>query len=361
MRILHILSHLDPGGIAIYVYNLCRALRRKGVEVGVASQGGKLIRDLKEEGIRCFSLPLRVKNEFHPKLFKSLFLLENIRRKFPFEIIHAHSRSCQVLSSIYMRLHRVRYVSTCHGYFRARLSRRLFKCWGEKVVAISPQVRDHLIYDLKVCPSGVELIPTGVDIPLLKKKSLEVDFRKEFGIGERYFIGSLGRLSDVKRYDLLLKAFHLFNKDVPSSFLGIMGSGLQEEYLQTLARKLGLKNNFRIFPDLYKESFLRSLDIFCLSSRSEGLGLSVLEAMALSRAVVVSCRGGLNFIVQDHLNGILVKQDDPQGFFQAFVELYSNKKLFERISQNAQQRVEEDFSLDKMVEKIYSLYEGLLK
>ena len=354
MRVLQILSHLNSGGITSYVYNLSKGLKERNVEVGIASSGGENQKRFEELGIKCFRIPINVKNEFHLNVWRSLFILNEIKRQFAFNLIHAHTRSAQVLSFLYYKLKGIPFVTTCHGYFKRRLSRIILKCWGKYVIAISPQVKEHLIEDLKVDDRIIKVIPTGVDFRSLVPQIN--NFKEFYNIEGVPFIGSLGRLSKVKRYDLLLKAFKMFLGKYPQAFLGIMGEGKEKEYLLNLARQLQIEKRFRIFESNYKNSFLKSLDLFCLPSQSEGLGLSVIEAMYFGIPCIVSSKGGLKYIIEDRINGIFIKELTPYGIYQSLVSLWEDKDFLNKIKLRAPNYVKEKFSLDNMVEKVLDIY-----
>lgn len=359
MKVLEIVSHLNSGGITTYVYSLSKVLVKRGIQVGICSGGGSYEGKFKDMGVKLFHIPIRVKNEFHPKVFKSFFMLDSIRREFDFDIIHAHTRSSQILSSLYRKIRGVKFVTTCHGYFKKRISRKIFKCWGDKTIAISPQVKDHLQRDFGIEEDKIEVVPTGVDTDELDMEE-RMDFFREKGIkATGPFIGSLGRLSSVKNYDLLLKAFQVFSRKFPGSFLGIMGDGPERIKLLSLAKELALEDKFGVFGDEHRAAFLKSLDIFCLPSESEGLGLAALEAMYMQRPVLVSRKGGLKFVIKDRENGLFIQDLMPEGVAESLINIWEDKDLREKLGKNARIYVKENFSLQVMADKILDIYKEI--
>ena len=136
MKVLHVNTHLNTGGIGRYIVSLCDALRSIGVECVVASSGGDLEEELKARGITHRPLDIMTKFEFGPKVFKAGSSLAQIIKEERIDIIHAHSRVSQMASCLASRKTRIPYISTCHGFFKTRLSRKLFDTWGRKVIAI---------------------------------------------------------------------------------------------------------------------------------------------------------------------------------------------------------------------------------
>ena len=158
MKILHVSTHMNIGGIGQYILSLCTAMKSKGIECVVASSGGNMEEELKKNGIEHRHIDIKTKFEFAPKVFFAVSGLADIIEKEKIDIIHAHTRVSQVASGLAARKTKAHYVSTCHGFFKPRLSRRLFDTWGEKVVAISAPVKAHLEMDFRLDPARIELI-----------------------------------------------------------------------------------------------------------------------------------------------------------------------------------------------------------
>ena len=137
MNILQLSTHLDIGGIGSYVVRTAGCLARKGHKVVVVSSGGSMAGELSGQGITHIKLNIRTKSELSPKLLFVLPRLLSIIRENNIQVIHAHTRVTQVLGCIASRLSGIPYVATCHGFFKLRASRRVFKCWGDKTIAIS--------------------------------------------------------------------------------------------------------------------------------------------------------------------------------------------------------------------------------
>ena len=164
MKILHLATHINMGGIGRYVTNLAKTLKGRGHTVLVTSSGGELEKVLSREGIKHIYLDIRTKSELSPKVIKSFFALKSFIKEEKIDLIHAHTRVTQVLAALLSSHLKVPYVTTCHGFFRKRLGRRIFGCWGQKVVAISEAVKNQLIHDFNVDEERIALIHTGVEL-----------------------------------------------------------------------------------------------------------------------------------------------------------------------------------------------------
>jgi glycosyltransferase involved in cell wall biosynthesis len=237
MRVLHVTSHVDTGGIGQYILSLGRALKDRGVTCAVASGGGDLETELERAGVGTRRIDIRTKFEFAPRVFLASRALARIIGEEGFDVVHAHTRVSQVASVLALRRARAHYVSTCHGYFRPRLSRRIFDTWGERVVAISAPVRAHLESDFGVAPSRIALIHNGIDVEKFSKRYTDPEMaqtRTSLGLGAGPVIGTIGRLSPVKGQPFLIEAMKDIIRHVPSAQCLIVGSGNEEASLKRL-------------------------------------------------------------------------------------------------------------------------------
>ena len=368
MKILLLTTHLNIGGIGIYTVGLAKYLKAAGVEVAVASGGGKLETVLKQSEISHFTLNIRTKSEFGIKVWRALPELAKIISAGEFQLVHAQTRVTQVAARLSEITTKVPFISTCHGFFRHRkFSRRIFPCWGERVIAISKSVRTHLVEDFRVDPSRVVLIYNGIELDRYLPVSAEGKYRillQETGLDpDAMIIGSVGRLSPVKGFKYLLRAF----KDVISRFHGktqllVMGEGPEKDSLLHLARQLGIADNvFLVSAAAPLEKYLALMDVFCLPSLKEGLGLSLMEAMAASRACIASDIGGLSELITHEHDGILVPSGNVGTLSAAILLLAESRNMRQRLAEKAREKAAEKFSIRDSVAKTIEVYEGIIK
>ena len=256
MRILLLTTHLEMGGIAKYVTTLAKVLKHWGHTVFVASSGGEMEEVLDRERIRHIHLDIRTKSELSPKVIKSFFRLKAFLKDEKINLIHAHTRVTQVLSELIRRRCEIPYVTTCHGFFKRRIGRRMFGCWGEKVIAISEAVREGLIRDFNVKKEKIEVIHTGIELEkflngLSERERTEV--RYTWNLGKRPVVGTIGRLSSVKGQDILLKAAALFAKDLYKLTVLLVGDGPEKERLKKFAVRGGFQKGVFVRSATFSE------------------------------------------------------------------------------------------------------------
>lgn len=365
MKILLLTTHLNKGGIGIYTVNLAKYLKKKGVEAGVASSGGELVGILESEGISHHYLNIRTKAEFGLKALKAFPRLAALIKDNGYDIVHAQTRVTQVLAAISGKIAGVPFVSTCHGFFNhRRLSRRLYPCWGKKVVAISNSVKEHLINDLAARPEKVEMIYNGIELERYRSVSAVKDLKlaDDMGLDEGAFIvGTIGRLSSVKGYKYLVSAMRELVDSGCRAQLVMVGEGPEEENLKEQIIKLNIEDKVFITPGIVPlEQYMTLFDIFCLPSIHEGLGLSLMEAMAAGRACVASDVGGLAELIKNEEDGILVPVSDTQALCAAMLRLSEDLPLRERLANNARRKAFEEFAIEDNIARMIKLYEGIV-
>jgi len=365
MKILHLTTHLNIGGITKYIFDLSQGLEERGVTCLVGSSGGDFQSYFKSAGIKCYELDIKTKFEFHPKLFIAAVKLRKFTRENSIDIIHAHTRACQVLACMVEKMTKIKVVSTCHGFFNAnKISRKLFPCWGVKVIAVSDAVKDHLVNDFKLTGERVSVIYNGVylqkfakDMPADEKQAM----KKNLGFSDGPVVGSIGRLSPVKGYDYLLHAFKRVIVKRPEVSLLIIGEGPYEGVLRKIARELAIEDSVFFMKAVVDTSrLLPVIDVYVFPSIQEGLGLSLLEAMASKRPCVATDVGGISNIIQNGKNGILVPSKDTYLLGNAIERVLDDREFSARISHAGFDTVKERFSLEIMADKTAEFYKQII-
>ncbi len=361
MKILLMTTHLNVGGISSYTISLAKRLRDAGHQVWVASSGGQLAGGLEADSLRHILVSLNTKSELNPKLLPAVFKLRYLIKRERIDIIHAQTRVAQVAAAFLSALCGVPYVTTCHGFFKPKKSRLLFQCWGAKVIAISEAVRAHLVNNMRVAKDKVELIYNGVDLKTFScsySREEKAGFREKFGLKKAPVVGIIARLSPVKGHRYFLEAAQKILKEKPDTQFLIIGDGPEEGNLKKLAQTLMIEERVRFFSSVFETGIpLSIIDVFVMPSLEEGLGLSILEAMACSVAVVASNVGGIYSLVDNGKSGYLVPPKNAEAIKEAVVKLLGDSGLRSKFAAAGRLSAEDKFSLDelsKRVERVYS-------
>lgn len=376
MNILYLTNHLNVGGISSYILSLSSALKTRGHNVYVASSGGELLGEFLEKGVIYIPIPIRTKQEVSPKILFSMFKLSKLNSKNNIDIVHSNSRTTQVLGCLLGSRLNIPHIFTCHGFFKKRFFRRVFPCWGNKIVAISKEVKEHLINDFKVKEEDIRVIHNGIDIEKFRKPitdgsttltigtelSRSADNReprkKDLGLGSGPVVGIIARLSDVKGHIYLIEAMSRVLKDIPDAQLFIVGEGKMKTKLLLLARRLGIGEKVFFIPSVSDtRGVLSVMDLFVMPSLEEGLGLSLMEAMAAGRAVIGSDVGGIKSLIRDNSNGLLVKPQDINALTLAILNLLKDPEKRKIMGNNARDFISRNFSQEQMVSLTEEVYQ----
>lgn len=359
MNILYLTNHLNIGGITSYVLSLCKGLKKRGHNIYLASYGGDLLGVFKQEGVTYISIPLNTKKELSPNILISKMKLSNLAKQFAIDIIHSNSRTTQVLGCLLSLAIGIPHISTCHGFFKARILRKIFPCWGKKVIAISESVKVHLMRDFRVKEENIRVVSNGIDVNRFKEeiKTQREQIKKGLGLSDGPVIGIVARLSEEKGHIYLIEAMRIVVDEIPKAQLLIVGDGRMKETLVNLTKAKGLENNIFFLPSVRDTKIpLSVMDIFVLPSLKEGLGLALMEAMASGICVIGSDIGGIRSLIQDGYNGRLVKPMNSPALTNAIIELLQDEDRRESFGREAQTFISQNFSLEKMVletERVY--------
>jgi glycosyltransferase involved in cell wall biosynthesis len=359
VNILYLTNHLNIGGITSYVLTLACGLNKRGHKIYVATSGGSLLPRLNEEGISYIHIPIKTKSEVSPKILASALKIYGLTKKYNIDIVHSNSRTTQVLASLLTRARRLRHISTCHGFFKKRFSRQAFPCWGSMTIAISEPVKEHLVRDFKVDEKNIAVIHNGIDVEKFKAKSegRRAELKKGLKLGEGPVVGIVARLSDVKGHVHLIRAMKDVLEKIPLAQLLIVGEGKMKDELTKLTRGLGIGGKVIFIPEISDtRDVLAVMDLFVMPSLNEGLGLSLMEAMASGLAVVGSDVGGIRSLIRDGENGLLVKPADTEGLACAISSLLRDHEKRARLGAQAHRHVADSFSQEKMIAETERVY-----
>ena len=362
MKIFLMTTHMEMGGIPIYVVELARVLKKRGHEPVVVSDAGTLERRLAREGIKHIRVPCRTSSELNPMLWLKALpkIVQAILRERP-DLIHSHTRVAQVLGWAASSITSTPYVTTCHGLYKFRLGRRFFRCWGKWVMAISSATMNRVVQQYRLAPPHqVILIENGIDVERFRQAPdpAEVErFRRMNGLNGGPIIGSVARLSPVKGLDLLLRAAPALFSEFPGLQLLLVGDGPAREELVRLAHELKIAERVAICPSVEDTRVPMALmQAFAAPAWEEGFGLAIVEAMAAGVPVVATDAGGPGEIIEPGKSGLLIQPGDTAGLERELRSLLNDAGARARIARQGQARVKQRFDLDRVVTQVEEVY-----
>ena len=230
-----------------------------------------------------------------------------------------------------------------------------------RIVCVSEEIRRIMSFE-GVDDHRLTTIYSGVDILKYKEYEPVKDFKAGWGIADNAFIvGTVAAMVGHKDYPTLIKAARLVLDKSPHIVFLAVGDGPLEKEIRLLADHLKLDHRF-IFAGYQNNigDFLKSFDLFVLSSNQEGLGTSILDAQSAGIPVVACSAGGIPEMIQDGINGRLVPKRAPEKLARIILELAGDTSQRRKLAHAAQKSVI-DFSIDKTVDRYIELYQSFLQ
>jgi glycosyltransferase involved in cell wall biosynthesis len=278
------------------------------------------------------------------------------------DVVHAHDPHAVAMASIALsmltRAAPPKLVASRRVDFR--LKRNSFSRWKYRQVdlfiASSDAIRDLLLQD-GIEPAAAVTVHEGIDVERmarLEPASAHEAFWLPHGAP---LIGNIAALVPHKGQRHLIEAMPLVIREVPDARLVILGEGELRQALEHQVKHLHLEKHvvlpgFR--PDVL--ALLKSVDLFVMSSETEGLGTSLLDAMAAGKACVGTRVGGIPEVIADGETGLLVPSHDPPALASAIVSLLEDPALRRRMGEAGLARVTELFSVERMVDATLEAY-----
>ena len=358
--IVHIITELSTGGAQMALFRLLQRLNRdQFLPIVACLYNGDAAVAQQIRGLDIPVIDLGMKTKFHWGAFWRLYGL--LRRTRP-AILHTWLFHANLPGRLLGRLADVPTIicsertMAMESEWRYRLNR-----WTiglvDKVVAVSANVRDFSITHIGLPAEKVTVIynglPHSTEAPLSRQHA-----RQNLDLPAHTFvIGAVSRLDPVKGIDILLQAM-VSLEDV---LLVVVGDGPERDYLQKVANDLNV--TMRVHWMGYQanvNAILPAFDIFVQPSLHEGLPNTVLEAMAARLPVVATAVGGTPELVDHGKTGLLVPSQDVAALSGAIVSLKNNPKWGLQMGQAGFDRIQQHFTVEKMVHNYETLYHQLV-
>lgn len=360
---LHLIDTGGPGGAETVFCQLATRLNGRPLRsVPVVPREGWLASQLRASELQPHIAPARGSvNIAYLRRLLAIVRAENVK------MIHAHLLGASVYAAAVGGVLRLPVIGVFHGPTdfkspgRLLAMKRLLLSRAAQLVAVSAGTRTALT-DFGIAHGRIELIPNGIDTSAFSAKG-DRKLRQELGVpSEGVLIGAVGNIRAPKAYDILLKAAALVLATMPNAHFAVVGEGDDKtmQPLLTLREELRIGDRFH-FLGFRKTTadLLGNFDVFVSSSRSEGLPLSFLEAMACGLGVVATRSGGAQEVLTEE-SGILVPIEDPRALAAALERMARDSKLRARLGAEGRRRVAKDFSIEKTVTQYETLYDALL-
>jgi glycosyltransferase involved in cell wall biosynthesis len=384
-KVLRAIARLNMGGPALHVSYLSAGLRERGYETilvaGSVSQGEQSMAYVADGlGVPVVTIP-HLHREISPvrDLLATIRLARMMRAERPV-ILHTHTakagavgRAAALLAG---RSRPPIIVHTFHGHvlrgyfgrFWTGVFRRLERMLAritDALVAVSPEVRDELVAFGVAPASKFRVIRLGIELDarVAQAGAARAETRRVMGIGDdRFVVGWIGRMTAVKRTDVVLEAFRRLKEQGVDTVLCMVGDGPDRTSVEEQAGRLGIMREC-LFPG-YQEDvgpFFAAFDVFVLPSGNEGTPVTAIEALASGCPVVATRVGGVPDVVTDGEDGFLVASGDVEQLAARLAELANDPELRARMGAAGRGRMQTRYAVSRLIDDVDRLYRDLLE
>jgi glycosyltransferase involved in cell wall biosynthesis len=382
--VIHIITQFDRGGSAMDTFRTVLGHDRRRFRACLvygypeiltsteAAQVDAALKELRQAGVALVNVPALVR-EIRPlsDVWATITLWRFLRQERP-SIVHTHTSKAGAVGRIAAWFARVPVViHTPHGHvfygYYGRVKSRLV-CLAERLLAkITDRIitltdrgaQEHTQYGI-ARREKFATIPSGIALQAFRSVHVDpVAKRKELGLPpEDLIVGTVGRLVPVKGHAWLLKSVPRVLAEVPQACFALIGEGPLAEHLRQLAEELAISRRV-MFLGARQDvpECLAALDLFVLPSLNEGMGLALVEAMAMGLPVVATRVGGIPDVVREGETGLLVPPGDEKALALAMLSLLRDPDRRRAYGEAAKRRVDERFDAASTMREVERLYE----
>jgi glycosyltransferase involved in cell wall biosynthesis len=365
--LVRLVTRLNVGGPARHALLLTRELSAEFPTILAVGRTGPREGELSDPAVTVRRLPLT--REVHPAAdLKAFAAVRRLLAQTRPWLVHTHMAKAGTMGRLAAMTVKPRPLSvhTFHGhvlegYFskpveraflevERRLARRT-----DRLIAVSPQVRDELL-DLGIGrPQQIDVVPLGLDLePFLDVTKPTGELRARLGIAQDApLVGIVGRLVPIKDVATTINAVHRLD----GVHLAIVGDGELRPELEQEARDLGVADRVH-FTGWWHDvaDVMADLDVAALSSRNEGTPVALIEALAAARPVVGTNVGGVRFVVEEDKSGYLVPPNDPDALADRLARLLADPARRTRMGEYGRAQVRDRFGAARLVADMRALY-----
>ena len=366
MNITHVVENLNRGGLERVVLDLVKLQQQQGhhCQVVCLFERGTLAHELDDAGI-----PVHACGKRRGFDLKALSRVRRLIREHHTDVLHSHNAVAHyfaVLASLGLGVGKL--VNTRHGmggmqrWNRAEMLYRASLARTDAVAMVCEAACNGAIEHglvprrkLRVVPNGLRVQEFVVTSPAARER-----LHQTLGLApQTRLVGTVGRLNWAKDQAGLIRAFRHVHEQLPDSALVLIGDGGLRPELEACARNEGLAGAVHFLGDRNDvRELLQGLDVFVLSSVSEGYSMALLEASATALAIVATDVGGNREIVQHGVTGTIVPARDVDALAQAILGLLRNPEHAARLGSAARAMMETRGSLEAMAARYVALYEA---
>jgi glycosyltransferase involved in cell wall biosynthesis len=363
IRVLHVSTPLSWRGGEQQLSYLVQGLEEKGLQQSVLGPSGSALEAHCESKGRAF-VPFRRKGFLN---FLLAWKLSDLARSYSPDLIHVHDAHAHTAAFLAAQLFRVPIPIVVHRRVDFPVGSNFFSRWKfdhprvKQVIAVSEAIE-------RIGRKGVKRgekwtsIRSGIDPERIRSRKDPLRLRKELDLPDGIpIIGNVAALADHKDHPTFLRTARAFFDNGGEGRFVLIGDGPERGRIEEMIEELGLQD--RVFLLGFRTDvpeLMSGFDLFLMSSKTEGLGTSLLDAMAASVPIVSTNAGGIPELVRHRENGILCDVGDHSALAGSLNELLMDDELRRRLVRKGNE-VADEHHFSRMAGKVYTVYRKVLE
>lgn len=370
-RVVHLITKGSPfGGAQNYVYTLATNLPKDRFEsIVLTGAGEELVSRLTKAGIRVENIPHLIRDINPLGEIKAFIALTRKLKELKPDVLHTNSSKAGLLGALAGRIARVpRIIFTGHGWASNEkhpwVIRKFFLIlhWitillSHRTICVSKKTKND-VSGLLAIRNKTCVVYNGIQpFEMLDRATAQAHLREATGAeaSDALWLGTIAELHKNKGLDLIIEA--LRHISVPFFFF-IIGGGEKTAQLKALIRDSRLENKVFLLGNIPgAKKYLKAFDIFTLTSRTEALPYTILEAGLAGLPIIASRVGGIPEIITNGVDGVLVRPN-TEDIYQGLSHIISQQNKRIEYATNLSQKITKDFSLEQQINQTVNVYEG---
>jgi len=368
-KVLFVVDALEFGGGERGFLQLAAGIKDRFNIFVAATAGGKFEKQHKELGSKFYPVDMSRQTSLKP-----IRQLEKIIKKNNIDLVHSQGARADFFARIAGKMAGVQH-NLCTIQMPVegldvrpwkkiiyRLFDRLSERFVIKFIVVSDSLRTTLIKQRGIPEPKVVRIYNGIEWDQYKPNADCSSSRKKWNISqESPVIGAIGRMVWQKGFEFLIRAIPEVIQAVPDAKFLFVGDGPLANELRAFSREHGVRDKI-IFTGFRNDinEILAAIDLLAVPSLLEGFPMVTLEAMAMAKPIIATRIDGVIEQISDGENGLLVPPKDHEALTESILKLIQDKELSERLGRLARKKVEQEFSVEKMVAETEKVYLSLL-
>ena len=370
ITVLLALMSLDAGGAETHMISLANQLKKNGVRVLVTSHGGKLTSQLHEMGIEHFTLSLDKKTPM--SLMTSISGMIRLVKEYDVDIIHAHARIPAWITQWVTCITGCPFITTSHGIYSTKWGMGLITAWGKEIIAVSDDVRKHLIKNFKVPPEKIHVIPNGIDLEKFDPAIDTLQVEKEFNLlPEDLKIVYISRLMGPRGEIAikLIQSMPEIERHFPSTKLLVVGEGDKYKAIKSMADDYNKSRGQQ--KVIVTGARVDTPALMNLADVAVGVGRVALEAMAMKKPVIIAGEAGFMGILTPEKFSLAKQHNfsgrgthtmtEAHGLAEAIIDLFKNPEKRRELGEFGRESVHKYFSIETMTEQVLKVYHRVIE